>query len=158
MCLIHVTAGGGPAPALPARCSALARPHPGNMRRQEESRARRGMSPTRHVSWSRQQEQGEASLPMAIRTWDTLHCSRAAGASQLRCTVCPETIPVPGLCPGMTAPARAGGGLLPVWCRDERVRVRMPAHPGQGIAFHEALSAPSLIISRCSAKFLPANL
>lgn len=57
---------------LPAPCSALAWPHPANVHRQEESRARTGMRPIRHVCWSREQEQGEASLPRLSGTWDML--------------------------------------------------------------------------------------
>lgn len=72
------------------------------------------------------------------------------------CAVYPKFTIAPEPCPGMTAALQAGC-LLPAGCRDGREHVRVPEHPGQGIAFHGALSAPSLIISRCSAKFLPAN-
>lgn len=92
---------------------------------------------------------GEA--PLSVHT-----CSILVLWAPCGCAVHPKFTVAPEPCPGMTAALRAGC-LLPVGCRDGCEHVRVPEHPGQGIAFHEALSAPSLIISRCSAKFLPAN-
>lgn len=82
-----------------------------------------------------EQKQGESSIPVA-----TEYLGHAVWS-----------VPRQSQSPGMTAPVPGG----------ERGRVgacEVPVHPCQGIAFQGALSPPSLIISRCSAKFLPANL
>lgn len=70
---------------------------------------------------------------------------------QLHRTVCPQSIPVPRRCAGMTTPAwagglllmvafcswwpSAGGGLLPAGCRDKRVRVRVLHTPARALPF-----------------------
>lgn len=77
------------------------------------------------VSWSRQQEQAEASLPMAVG-----YLGHAA-----RCLMCPKAMPVPRRCPGMTAPSRgrrwpSAGGR---W--NERLRARVPVAPARASPF-----------------------
>lgn len=145
MCVLHVTDSRGPAPTLPA----VPWPRPGGvLGLQEESRAGLGTCPTANICWRWQQEEKHPSL---LRTCGILVLWAPCG-----CAVYPKFTIAPEPCPGMTV-ALWAGCLLPAGCRDGREHVRVPEHPGQGIAFHEALSAPSLIISRCSAKFLPAN-